>query len=177
MVPWPYLPSSHMPKWNTYTSADPETLVSFTHLCMYTLRHLVFKTDHNLPSCIFFFSLFMHICYAAIIFISLTTQIKILSVWKIFPFYNYTFWKRINNKGLFQVELPKRYDPDVLKQHEASVSVSQEAGSGTERQPAGFMSHLHYRPASTSYETSQGLSFCLYTMETTTVSIDECRKD
>lgn len=50
-----YLPSSHIPQWNIWTPAGAETLVSFTHINMDTLGHLVLSADHSLPSSVFHF--------------------------------------------------------------------------------------------------------------------------
>ena len=65
----------------------------------------------------------------------------------------------------------------MLKQHQMPVLGSQEAGSDIESQPAGFgscLSHkLAVRTSSTSYSTSESLSFCLYITGIMTISTDE----
>lgn len=155
VVPWPYLPSSHIPEWNIWTSADPDPLVNFTHINTYTLRPLFFNADHNLPSCIFLCSIFTCICFIAAIFISLMVQIKLLSVLIFFPSDIRHFGRGRMTADYFMLNCPKGKTWVCWNSMRCLAPGSQDAGSGVESQPAGCMSHLHHglavRTSSTSY--------------------------
>lgn len=172
VAPWPYLASNHIPERNIWTSADPETLVGFTHINTYTLRPLFFNTYHNLPSCIFPFSIFMHLCYTTAIFISFTIHTKILSVWIFFPSKIRHFGRGQMAADYFTWNSPKDKTWRCWNgRRRLPPRGSQDAGSSTESQPVRFLSHLHHGLAF----FHKGLSFCLCTMGTRTVPADESR--